>query len=446
MSSQISFSTELPQVLPGGLLLRRSTPADRQKLADFNARIHSDSDEPDEKVAYWTLDLLRGDHPTVGTGDFTLVEDLQTGQIVSAVCLISQTWSYAGIPFKVGRPELVGTDPAYRKQGLVRRQFEIMHAWSRERGEVLQGITGIPYYYRQFGYEMTMNLGGGRIGMSSSVPKLEKDQAEPFTFRPARREDLPLLARLYETGGKRSLVTCQRTPAMWEYELSGKSLKNVDRVELRVIETAGGQPAGYLAHPPILWGDMLAATAFEVLPGISWYEAIPPLIRYLWQTGESYAKAENRTLQAFGFWLCENHPAYQMAAERLPRSRRRYAWYLRVPDLPGYLRLVAPALEQRLADSPLTGYSGEVKLGFYRSGVNLKFKAGRLEEVEEWQPATKNFGKAAYPGLTFLHLLFGHHTQEEMENIFPDCFCNDDLRPVMRVLFPKQPSDVWPIE
>ena len=71
--------------------------------------------------------------------------------------LISQTWTYDGIAFGVGRPELVGTAPAYRRRGLVRTQFEVLHQRSAERHERLQAITGIPWYYRQFGYEMALN-------------------------------------------------------------------------------------------------------------------------------------------------------------------------------------------------------------------------------------------------------------------------------------------------
>ena len=35
-----------------------------------------------------------------------------------------QTWTYGGVPFEVGRPELVATHPDYRRRGLVRAQFE----------------------------------------------------------------------------------------------------------------------------------------------------------------------------------------------------------------------------------------------------------------------------------------------------------------------------------
>ena len=69
----------------------------------------------------------------------------QTSRIESiCACLcsrvISQTWSYRGIPFDVGRPELVATDPAYRRRGLVRRQFQVID----ELHQVYPDCGGIP--------------------------------------------------------------------------------------------------------------------------------------------------------------------------------------------------------------------------------------------------------------------------------------------------------------
>jgi hypothetical protein len=152
--------------LGDGLMLRQATLDDTSALVDFNARLHYDGDDGklDERIGAWTRDLMEKPHPTFQVGDFTIVEDTTSGSIVSTMNLISQTWSYAGIPIKVGRPELVGTALEYRNRGLVRAQFEVIHQWSRARGEILQGITGIPYYYRIFGYEMALSLGGGRAG------------------------------------------------------------------------------------------------------------------------------------------------------------------------------------------------------------------------------------------------------------------------------------------
>ena len=153
-----------------GLVMRRSSAADTDRLAEFNGRIHGDDAEDAAAVAAWTRDLLRNPPPAFSPNDFVIVEDPSTGEIISSLNLISQTWTYEGIPFGVGRPELVGTKPDYRGRGLVRAQFEVIHEWSRQRGELVQAITGIPYFYRQFGYEMGLDLGGGRGGFEPQVP------------------------------------------------------------------------------------------------------------------------------------------------------------------------------------------------------------------------------------------------------------------------------------
>jgi hypothetical protein len=84
--------------------------------------------------------------PYMNAGDFAVVEDTSQAErpIVACTCLWRHRWSYAGIPFGVGRPEYVATDPAYRNRGLVRRLFDLVHARSATEGHLLQAITGIP--------------------------------------------------------------------------------------------------------------------------------------------------------------------------------------------------------------------------------------------------------------------------------------------------------------
>jgi hypothetical protein len=424
-------------------------PADVDALADFNAQIHRDRgmEEPNPRVRAWVQDLMSETHPTFRPEDFTLVEDTRTGAIVSSLNLISQTWAYEGIPFKVGRPELVGTHPDYRRRGLVRAQFEAIHRLSAERGEVVQAITGIPNYYRQFGYEMTMTLGGGRIGHKSHVPELKEDESEPYRVRPATEDDLGFIAELYERIADRQPVHCLRDEARWRYELNGRSALSDSRRLLRVIESDAGESVGFLTHTDWLWGKQMWLSMVELKPDTSWSAVTPSVIRYLWATGEAYAARDERECQAFGFGLGEEHPVYTSFASRLPEVRAPYTWYIRVADVAGFLRHVAPVLERRLAASDAAGYSGEIKVSFYRSGLLLKLEQGRLAEVADWSPEPSDWGNAAFPGLTFLHLLFGYRTCDELWHIFRDCWTdNSEIRSVMDGLFPKRPSCVWPLD
>ena len=90
--------------LGDGLILRHAVPDDEEALVKFNREIHGEGDWDEKGLEDWSRDLISGDSPTFKPGDITIVEDTTTGEIVSTCCLISQTWTYDGIPFKVGRP------------------------------------------------------------------------------------------------------------------------------------------------------------------------------------------------------------------------------------------------------------------------------------------------------------------------------------------------------
>ncbi len=429
--------------LVDGLIMRRSSAADADRLAEFNGAIHGDDPHDAFAVAAWTRDLLLSPPPAFHPDDFLIVENAHTGEIVSSLNLISQTWTYEGIPFGVGRPELVGTNPSYRGRGLVRAQFEVIHEWSRQRGELVQVITGIPYFYRQFGYEMGLDLSGGRGGYEPQVPKLEEGEEEPYRVRPLEVADIPWLMKMYRRECARGMISAVRDDAHWQNELFGKSKANVNRSDLRVIETQEGQPVGYLAHPGCAWGNMMALISYELEEDISYLAVTPSVIRYLWNTGQEYAGTREKTLNAFGFWLGSDHPAYQGAAGQLVFDRKPYAYFVRVPDLPAFLCRIGPALEQRLKASPCDGYTGELKISFYREGVRMVFDHGRLSEVESWRPKIKeDEGMAAFPNLTFLQLVFGYRTLAEIQHAYADCWAGDKTRVVLETLFPKRYSHV----
>ena len=438
---------EIIRDLGDGLVLRRATPADTGALVRFNCAIHCGpgSDEPPETVTAWVRDLMSGNHPTFSPGDFTIVEDTGSGEIVSSLNLISQTWSYGGVEFGVGRPELVGTKKEYRKKGLVRAQFDVIHEWSARRGEKLQAITGIPFFYRQFGYEMTLRFSDGVRGHKSDVPKLKKKEKEAYRVRPAGEDDLAFIGRVYKAGMARYLVSAVRTRALWRYELSGRGEGAMSHWKLCVIENARGQRVGFLAHGPRLWQRNLGVNAYELKAGANWLDVTPSVLRHLAATGEKMGQREKGAFEWIAFWGFDDHPLRQVVPGFLSEPARPYAYFIRVPDIPGFVRHISPVLEERLARSPAAGYTGDLRLNFYRSGLRLAFKRGRVTAVEPWEPDDK--ASASFPFLTFLHILFGHHSLDELASVYPDSGPRgDEARLLLETLFPKMPSQVWGLE
>lgn len=430
-----------------GLIMRHANQDDLERLAAFTLLIHSNGTELDSRcLDAWIRDLISGEHPTFSAGDFIIVENPIKNTIISSMNLISQTWTYDGIPFGIGRPELVGTLPEYRRRGLVRMQFDEIHRWSQDRGELVQGITGIPFYYRQFGYEMVMNLGGGRSGSQANLPELAKDQAEAYQIRPALTTDIPFILRTLAYGNSRYPVTCVWAEEMLSFELNAKREFDINRINICLILDAASQPVGFFGYPVTLWNSIINATVYELGPGISWWEVTPSVFRYLWKIGQVYAQRDGGTCLGFGLGLGEGHPAYHTFTHRLPAIRRPYAWYLRVADLPGFIRHIGPALEKRLEKSDCCGYSGHLKISLYRCGLDLVFDHGRLARVETVPGPELKDTKAAFPGLTFLQLLFGYRSLAELQDAFADCYGDADLAsPLLNALFPRCPSVVWPI-
>ncbi len=434
----------LPRDLGNGLTLRWGRAEDSAALVEFNGRVFSEDGEPDEGVAFATQDWMSGKHPTVGPGDFTVVVDEnQAGKIVSSMTLISQTWAYDGVEFKVGRPEAIGTDPDYRHRGLVRQQFHFIHARSAERGELMQVIGGIPWYYHQFGYGLALAMQGERDLFWANSSPLERDQTESYRLRPSTSEDIPLLSRLYAIHCASSLVTQARSEAEWRFILADVHPKSLGRRRFSMVEDGAGKVVGYLGldYSP----NTISVHEMAVLPGHPIRLVCEFVTRALKTLSDERIVSEDKP-EPFGgatFTLSTSHPAYTALKEQLGRQKPPSAWYVRIPNLPAFLRYIAPALEKRLQTSVFDGYSGTLCLNFYRSQLTLILERGKLTEVETYSPETLDDADAAFPNQTFLQLLLGYRSLSDIQYADPDCTVSNQRTSVLlNALFPQCPSSV----
>lgn len=435
------------RALGDGLVLRRSGPADRVRLAEFHANtlLMADETPPLDRIYYFLLDLLGGAHPSAQPGAFLYVEDTATGKVVSSVGLLSAQWTFDGVPVAVGHPDMVSTDPAFRRRGLVAAQMAEVHAWSARQGHLMQVIPGIPWYYRQFGYEYALNMEGGRIAYRANVPSLPEGVEEPFTLRPVAEADLPLLDTLYAQATARSLVAVERDAAFWRFDAFGRHDQSGMASHHYVVTSpaAPARPLGVVVVARKLWGGRLGVRFLEIAPGTPLVEVAPSLLRALDTLGTQTAARSGETYEGIELELGEEHPLYVTAPEALPGVLKPYAWYVRIPDLPRFLTAVAPALQRRLAASPQAGWRGNLRLSFYRGGVSLRGENGCLV-AEPWQPAHAEDGDALFPDLTFLKLLMGYRSLADLEYAYPDCsIASPAARALLPVLFPPRYSHIW---
>jgi len=448
--------------LGDGLVLRWSNPDDAERLAQLMGTVWRDSAEAplNPRLMEVARRHMRGEYPLVGPGDCALVEDTRqaTRPIVACAFLWREEWSYEDIPFRVGRPENIATDPAYRNRGLVRAMIELVHARSAAEGHLVQAIVGIPHFYRQFGYEYALDLHGRRVVFLALIPEAGVSSPEPYTLREAALADVPAIMHIYDRRRTGSLVWNCVSERYWRYQIEkwhNPALASLDaaahgvndRIQM-IIDTAG-VVCGYAIVATKRWAGDLQVYAFELAAGVNWQLAMPALLRALRSYGLHLPSVRSKIepLREISLLLGREHPAYAALGQALaPLYQPPYAWYIRVPDLPAFLQLVAPALERRLAYSPVANYSGELTLNFYRYGLRLMFEAGRLSSIAPWSASAYNANAdAGFPALVFLQLLFGYRSLAELRYAFPDVVVSGAAEPLLNALFPARPSWVMPL-
>jgi hypothetical protein len=448
--------------LGNGLIRRWSSRGDEPRIAHLMGSVFRAG--PDAPFNLRRADaariLMSGDFPYMGPGDFAIVED--TGRpgrpIVACTCLWRLRWRYGGIALGVGQPEMVATDADYRQRGLSRALFEMVHARSAAEGHLVQAITGIRYFYRNFGYEYALDLEGGCLVPAAAIPEKQGDGVEAYSLRLATLDDIPDLVRLYDLPSPASFVWHEASEAFWRHHITSWEEPFVRQAgptgtalygRLYMILGRGGQITGYASLAAKRWDSDLVVFALQMDAGVNWQASAPDLLRALRAFGQQ-VPAIDETTRPFGainFNLGHTHPIYAVLRETVPlRELPPYAWYVRVPDIPAFLQRVAPVLEARLAGSLLPGYTGELKIDFYRDGLRLRFAQGRLARAEPWQaPAYGNDASAGFPPFVSVQLLFGYRSLDELRAFLPDVWASPEAALVLDSLFPKQPAIVHPL-
>ncbi len=443
----------LPRDLGDGLVLRWSTAADQERVVDLFAHVfrRAADEAPNQMIGAYIRQQMRGAHPLLGPNDIALVEDTRHGIVVAASSVMRQRWEYAGIPFTLSRAEPVATHEDYRNRGLVRATFDLMHTRSAARGELAQCVTGIEYFYRQFGYEYALDLGGYRAVMLNMIPEAKEGEPEPFVLRDATLDDLPQIRMLYERERSRPhaglpvLVSAPFDADHWRWTITGQTVEAGEGWNTRMIDRADGQTVGYVLTARVRWqAEHVRIVGLMVEPGVPLPAVLPPVLRALRVVAPSVPLGRSKPgeLRRLVFGLGASHPVYDALGRTLTaRSEMPYGWYVRVPDVPAFIRHIRPVLERRLAGSFVAGYTGELKLDFYRSGMRMVFEQGRITAVEPWRPPLySDETSAGCPPLVFLQLLFGRRSLDELRAWHDDVWAEDEPAMLLNTLFPKQLS------
>jgi hypothetical protein len=416
MSSASSFVEGIVSDFDAGRFVVRvaSSADDVDRVAAFNGVVHG------AETARITQALFLH-HPKTELSDLFFVVHVPSQEVVSSLCLIPWTWCFDGAEIAAGEMGIVGTLEPFRRRGLVRAQVRHFRRRMSERRCLVSHIQGIPYFYRQFGYEYALPLEGGlRLELRDIPPEEEKG----FVFQRAALADLPALRRLYDEAAADLSIYAPREDEAWRYLLAHGQGSDTE-CERWLVRSPEGDTQGYFGVPLHHFGEELVVaetSRLSVDGAMAVLRRVSLLARERGQPGIRLNLPESCTLM-------------RLARSLGARDLGRYAWQVNIPDRAQLLRALAPVLERRVAQSALAGLTREVRLSLYEETLCARFESGRLQDLTREDP--NGAETIRMPPAQFVPLVLGHRSREELQAQHPDVSVAPSERMVLDVLFPR---------
>ncbi len=358
------------------------------------------------------------EHHTEMTNDtyFMVMED---DEAVAGLVLIPQMWSIGGVELKVAEMGCVGTKPEYRRKRLQWVLNDKFDEYAREEDYDLCVLAGIPYFYRQFGYQYAVEL--------DYLTEIDTERLpdEPISFRAFKEHDILEAQRLLEETQRRYLVHSVRTKAIWKMQ--------------RETGTYGAEPfkaTSVTEDEKIVayyrwWLNKKEQTFLIrelVLRDGSYAEKVASVIR---------AEAERQGCKRINTKLSHEDDFSRYLIGLGAKVNKSYAWQVKILDPESFLRKLGPLLEQRLMDSKFKELSKVLKMNFWKYALEVTFEEGKLLEVKQISDAGRVLGLNPYASI---QLFLGYRSREDLEYAYPDFYVRDGLDELIDVLFPRKPG------
>ncbi len=385
--------------MTNGLVLRTARPEDLDQIA----ALLTDRGEPADAVDH----RLVVEDPDAGWEACAVVVD--GDKVVSTATLLDETLVLDGVEIPAGQVELVATDRDYEGRGLVRALMGWAHERSAARGQLVNVMLGIPYFYRLFGYTYA-------IPISDTRPVAGEPDGAGHTLRQAGVEDIPTMARLQDAEQARADLRMPHSPALWRWLIArdGSTQWLVERDGEPVATGRTTPPEEGVRLCEVAAVDEAAAHALLALTGAT-------------EVTERPGSVAGEALEPF--------------LGAAPEEANCY--YVRIGDPIALLEHLRPVFGRRLVEGGFGDRDGEAVVSFYRSHVRLPFEAGEVGPVVaggRMQSPGVAGGAGVAPDL-LASLLFGPHGLRGLTARQPDVYPgpNADL---MQTLFPPVCADL----
>ncbi len=341
------------------------------------------------------------------------------GRVVSTATLLRETIVVGGVPLPAAQVEMVATDPSHEGRGLVRSLMDLAHTMSRDRGDVVQVMIGIPFFYRQFGYSYSM-----RIPFARELRSVPAD--DPSTIvRLATAADIVAMDALQQHEQRPVQVSMPHSPGCWRWLLArdGSAQWVAEREGVVVATGRATSP-----HEGVVLGE-LAGEA----------RGIGALVAHAHRVATTAGGGPAVVMERPGTAV---HDVLDPLLTTVERPDALGDWYYaRIERLGPVLQALRPVLGRRWLEAG--GGEHDMMISSFRSHVRFHLGTDGMGDVVEAGPlqAPVSAGGSGVPPDALPSMVLGPAGATGLEERHPDMMLGRQ-RELMAVLFPPVQADL----
>jgi predicted acetyltransferase len=363
-------------------------------------------------------------HPKMNLNNFYVIKDKD--RMVSTINLIPVTWSIGGTRLKAAEMGYVGTLPEYRGKGLVQRLIEEYHKEVQKKEYDIAVIEGIPYFYRQFGYEYAVPL--------LEETKIRLDQIPEWKtkikIRPFAEKDIPKAKMLLEQSQRKFYVHSVRDETVWKVQHRTNIASDPEPFQGYAVEEQGKMIA-YFRIREIPNAKELLLTEITEIDQL----AAQAVLSFL----KNYGNKHNLETLSTNISYEEPFAEYLVSLGAI-KSVPTYAWQIRITDHVKIFRKLKPLFEHRLASSMYNRLTETLNFNFRVFTIQATVKDGKITDIRKIPKGERS--PIGLSPLAFVQLMTGYKNRQELEETVPDVRVAVSHRHLIDVLFPKMPSHI----
>lgn len=361
-------------------------------------------------------------HPKMNLKNFYVIKDKD--RMVSTINLIPAAWSIGGIHLKAAEMGHVGTLPEYRGKGLIQRLIDEYHKEIQKHGYDIAVIEGIPYFYRQFGYEYAVPLLEETKLRLDQIPEWKpKIKIRPFAVR-----DIPKAKMLLEQSQRKFYVHSVRDETIWKMQQRTNIASDPEPFQGYAVEEQGKMIAYFRIRDIPKEKELLLIEITEVDQ-----LAAQAVLSFL----KKYGSQHNLETLSTNISYEEPFAEYLVSLGAM-KNVPTYAWQIRITDYVEIFRKLKPLFEHRLANSMYNRLTETLNFNFRMFTIQVTVKDGKITGIRKIAKGERS--PIGLNPLAFVQLMTGYKNRQELEETVPDVRVAVSHRPLIDVLFPKMPS------